>query len=249
MSDATPPKHLKLIGCEIVYREVCHLVARSPNLVDVEFLPKGLHDIETERMRARLQERIDAVPADRYEAILLAYARCNDGLVDVRARDLPLVLPRAHDCVTLFFGDRHRYREYFDAHPGTYYYTSGWFERNRATEEGGVMKQLGLGRSYEQYVAEYGEENAKFIMEMTGGWTANYTQITYIDMGVAEHLGYRDRARQLAHERGWTFDPVTGDLGLLSRLINGPWDPQEFLIVTPTRRITARNDHYVLGVE
>jgi hypothetical protein len=31
---------LKIIACEIVLREVCHAVARSPNLVDVEFLIK-----------------------------------------------------------------------------------------------------------------------------------------------------------------------------------------------------------------
>ncbi len=36
---------LKLISCEIFYREMCAVVARSPNTVDVEFLPKGLHDI------------------------------------------------------------------------------------------------------------------------------------------------------------------------------------------------------------
>ena len=39
---------LKLIACEIFYREMCAAVARSPNQVDVEFLPKGLHDIGAE---------------------------------------------------------------------------------------------------------------------------------------------------------------------------------------------------------
>ncbi len=36
-------RRLKFIGCEIIYREACWLAATSPELVDVEFLRKGLH--------------------------------------------------------------------------------------------------------------------------------------------------------------------------------------------------------------
>ncbi|HTZ51406.1 MAG TPA: DUF1638 domain-containing protein, partial [Spirochaetia bacterium] len=105
----------KFIGCEIIYREACWLAATSPLLVDVEFLRKGLHDLETQDMVSRVQAAIDAVdPYANYEAILLGYARCNDGLVGVTARDIPLVLPRAHDCITFFFGSRSAYRGYFD---------------------------------------------------------------------------------------------------------------------------------------
>ena len=44
---------LKLVACEIMYRELCAAVARSVNLVDVEFLPKGLHDIGQAGMSSR----------------------------------------------------------------------------------------------------------------------------------------------------------------------------------------------------
>ena len=40
-----PCDRLKLIACEVLYREMCDAVARSPHQVDVEFLPKGLHDL------------------------------------------------------------------------------------------------------------------------------------------------------------------------------------------------------------
>src|SRR5208283_2681137 len=119
----SPPKRkLKFIGCEIIYREACWLAATSPALVDVEFLHKGLHDLETPDMVARVQAAIDVVdPYAGYEAVLLGYARCNDGLVGITARDVPLVVPRGHDCITFFFGSRAAYRSYFDANPGTYY--------------------------------------------------------------------------------------------------------------------------------
>src|SRR5262249_55435793 len=59
---------LKLISCEVLYREMCAVIARSPNEVDVEFLPKGLHDIGCSSMRKRLQDAIDKVDAEQYEA-------------------------------------------------------------------------------------------------------------------------------------------------------------------------------------
>ena len=67
---------LKLISCEIFYREMCAAVARSPHRVDLEFLPKGLHDIGSAKMSARLQEAVDTVDAERYQAVLLGYALC-----------------------------------------------------------------------------------------------------------------------------------------------------------------------------
>ena len=41
-------KRYKLLACEIFYREICLLAARCPNIIDVESLPKGLHDIGQE---------------------------------------------------------------------------------------------------------------------------------------------------------------------------------------------------------
>ena len=56
----------------------------------MEFLRKGLHDLETPDMVARVQTAIDEVdPTAGYEAILLGYARCNDGLVGVRGARHP----------------------------------------------------------------------------------------------------------------------------------------------------------------
>ena len=57
----TEDVRLKLIACEIFYRELCAAVARSVNQVDLEFLPKGLHDIGQEGMNRRLQEVLAGV--------------------------------------------------------------------------------------------------------------------------------------------------------------------------------------------
>jgi hypothetical protein len=112
------PVRIKLIACEIMYREICAAISRSPNQVDVEFLPKGLHDLASAGMRERLQAALDAVEESKYEAVALGYALCGTGLVGLTARGRPVVLPRAHDCITLFLGGRQRYLDYFNSHPG-----------------------------------------------------------------------------------------------------------------------------------
>ena len=118
---------LRVIACEIAFRELCHAAATSPNLVDFDFLTQGYHDVPGTG-RAELQKQIDAVPAGRYDAIILGYGLCSNILTGLTTSHTPLVIPRAHDCITFFLGSKERYQDFFTAHPGTYYYTSGWLE-------------------------------------------------------------------------------------------------------------------------
>ena len=134
---------LRIVACEIFFRELCHLAARSPRKVDVEFLPKGLHDQGGGVMRERLQAAIDATDPGKHDAVALAYGLCNNGLVGLEARALPLVLLRAHDCITAFLGSRARYARYFDERPGTYFETTGWLERGVDGGPYGLPSQTG----------------------------------------------------------------------------------------------------------
>lgn len=242
---------LKLIGCEIFYRELCALVARSVNKVDLEFLPKGLHDLGAKPMLARVQECVDRVNGADYDAVLLGYALCGNGITGLQARSLPLVVPRAHDCITLFLGSKERYQAYFDSHSGVYFKTTGWIERG---EKAGELTQLshrklGFGYSYEELVEKYGEENAQFLMEQIGDQTRNYGQITFIEMGLEPDGSFQKRAREVADQRGWAYEEIKGDLGLMRRLVDGPWEEPEFLVVPPGRRIAVRYDSSIIGLE
>lgn len=239
------PKRLKFIGCEIVFREVCLLAAQSRNVVDLEFLAKGLHDMERGEMQGRIQDRIDAVEPDRYSAVLLGYGRCSDGVVGLRAGAVPLVIPRAHDCITFFLGSKERYREYFDSHPGTYFRTSGWIER-QFVREPGVMAKLGLDKTYEEYVREYGRENADFIWQSVAAWQQNYDRLVFIDTGVGVELRYAERVHAEAEEKGWTFERLDGNLQLLKRFLDGDWSDADFVVVPPGATIISRDDARVL---
>lgn len=238
---------LLVIACEVCFREVCAAVSTSAHRCDVVFLPKGLHDLGVEKMSRRLQAEIDKGREGGYDAVALAYGLCNNGVVDLKCEYARLVLPRAHDCITLFMGSRTRYRGYFDAHPGTYFRTTGWIEREDPASAGDetVMDRLGLGQSFAELVEKYGEENARYVMESMGDATANYDRLAYIRMGVCEEGGYEAGARREAQDKGWSFDLLEGSMGLFQRLVNGEW-ADDFLVLEPGERIAASYDEGVV---
>jgi hypothetical protein len=231
---------LKVIACEILFRELSAAAARSVNQIDIEFLPKGLHDLGSATMRGRLQAAVNALDESKYEAIALGYGLCGTGLAGLEARGRPLALPRAHDCITLFLGAKERYAEYFRTHPGVYFQTSGWIER------GQELRQSGLGYSFPELAAKYGEENARYLWDEI---TKNYRQFTYIEMGVEPDDRFERHAHHEAAQRGWEFEKLAGDMRLLERLVNGEWDESEFLVVPPGWRIVQRMDESVVAAE
>ena len=89
----------------------------------------------------------------------------------------PLVIPRAHDCITLFLGSKERYTKRFEESPGTYYYSSGWIERKDGSTEQGNMRLINeeaKKKRFDSYVEKYSLDNAQYLVEMESQWTTNY---------------------------------------------------------------------------
>ncbi len=243
---------LKLISCEIFYREMCAAIAHSPNTIDVTFLPKGLHDIGREPMLTCVQQAIDEVTDPRFEAILLGYGLCNKGIEGLEARTCPVVIPRAHDCITLFLGSRQRYASYFESHPGTYFLTAGWLERNEIApdlKDASIPHQVGMDVSYEELVARYGVDNAKYLYAMLGDTLRNYTRFTFVRTGSSLDEMFEEQARAKAQTHHLPLETVDGDLTLVERLVNGPWDSESFLVLPPGHRVRAQLDNGIIEAE
>lgn len=235
--------HLKVIACQVFTREFEHLLARSSHTVDLEIIPMGLHSLGVE-MRSHLQERIDAADPRGYDAILLGYALCGRGTEGLCARRTPIVLPRAHDCMGVLMGSRHLYAEYFEDHPGVYYRSPGWVEFQTPDLKlqpafPSQKSALGEQSTLEEFIAKYGEDNGSFLYEQFSSFRSHYSGLTYISSGVASDESGRARACAEAEKQGWAFEEFTGSLALLDRLVNGPWDAVDFLVVPPGARVRA----------
>lgn len=243
---------LKLVACEILYREFCWAVARSPHRVDVHFMPKGLHDLGHPGMCYRLGEELAGLDLRGYDALLLGYGLCNNGIMGLQAREIPLVVPRAHDCITLFFGSKERYLEYFFSHPGVYFKTTGWIERGESLQQLGPQpnrRRSGPDMTFEEMVEKYGEDNARYLWEQLQLFTRHYHTLVFIEMGIEPDDRFERQVREEAASRGWKFEKVRGDLRLIRQLVDAEWDERDFLIVPPGHRIVPSFDEKIVSAE
>ena len=113
----------------------------------------------------------------------------------------PLVIPRAHDCITLFLGSKERYTKRFEESPGTYYYSSGWIERKDGSTEQGNMRMINeeaKKKRFDSYVEKYGLDNAQYLVEMESQWATNYNSMALIDLGSGTREIYRNFTQQVA---------------------------------------------------
>jgi hypothetical protein len=236
---------LLLIGCGVLLRELSDAIVHSAHMVDAVYLPTGLHDTGAKKMRDGIQEAIDAAEGKKYDAIVLGYALCGTGLAGVRARSLPVVIPRAHDCIALLMGSRERYKEYFNANPGTYYRSIGWVERqDQLTEQ---VAGIGLDDDLQKLIDKYGEDSGRYLYEEMSGYKRNYSRLTFIRTGLEVDDSFRQRAQAEAAEKGWKFEEFDGSTTLFRRLLSGDWT-DEFLVVQPGEQIVASNDDQILSI-
>jgi hypothetical protein len=234
---------LLLIGCGLLLRELSDAIVRSPHLIDATFLPAGLHDTGAKSMRHRLQQEIDAADISKYDAIVLGYALCGMGLAGLKAPGIPLVLPRAHDCITLLMGCREKYSEYFKANNGVYFRSVGWVERGREMHD--QLGANGLTQDRDALIAKYGEDAGQFLYEEATRYHNSYSKLTYIRTGSQFDKQFAKQARAEADEKKWAYEEMDGDLSLFRRLLAGDWSA-DFLEVPPGHEIAATYDEEIV---
>ncbi len=236
---------LKCLGCEALARLIYLCAAQSPHIVDIELFALGLHNRPNE-LRNKLQERIDATPAEDYDAIILGYGICGKATIGLSSPHLPMVIPRAHDCITLFLGDRLRYKTEFEESPGTYWYTIDYIERKKPGDAlGATSASTDSTAQYNEYVEKFGKDNADYLMEVMGAWESHYERAAFIDMGVGDGTAVAENAEAIAGRRGWLYEKMAGDMVLIRKLILGEWDG-DFLRLEPRQSITMSYDENVV---
>lgn len=253
-------KRFLLLACHVVWRELCQTAAVSPHELFPVFLKQGLHN-EPDNLRARVQEQIDLADqiAEKtieelgqeqpYDAILLGYGLCSNGIAGLRSKYYKLVVPRGHDCITLLLGSKEAYRSYFDNNPGVYWYNGGWIATGTmpGPERIALLRKIFMER-YED------EDTVEFLLEEEFRWMKNYSETCFVrqdDLLVSDQAKeqWQSFCRSCASWCGWKYNEIEGDLGLLQKLVNGDWPADAFLVLEPGQVLQPSFDEDIVKGE
>jgi hypothetical protein len=205
---------LLVITCSIMKDELLLVKAEGTSFV---FLEQSLHRTP-EKMKQVIQDEIKKAEQWDGNTILLGYGLCSNGVLGIKANRHSIVIPRAHDCITLFLGSPERYLEQHQKEPGTYYLTRGWIEEGKSP--------LAV---YEEYCQRYPKETAEWVMKEE---LKNYTRIALVisELGVSEP--HRLHARENARFFNLRYEEIEGSLEFFRRMLRGPWD-KDFIVLPP----------------
>jgi hypothetical protein len=239
---------LTVIACSSLRPELEMLAAEVKTAVTFRHLEMGLHERSASALHDALQGEIDE--AANSDAIAIGYGLCNRGIVGLQARTLPVVLPRAHDCIGMLLGSSQRYLAQLEAQPGTYFQSTGWLENSSANvRQPNFTFGPNSNVTRERLVERYGDEDADYLLEQFDGFTRHYDRLAYIATPVSASARWEEAAKEIAGKRNWKFERLAGDLGWLRRLLDGEWNSHEFLTLRPGERAVATFDERLIGAE
>ena len=227
ISQLPAPPRIALLACKVFEDEIAVHGGNAPHITVTRLLEIGLHD-RPDGLRAALQEEVAAMDARvDIDAIVLAYALCGRGTSGLRARRHRLVIPRGHDCITIFMGSKERFACQQAAHPDSYYYTPGWMRANRTPGP----ERLESLRA--EFAEKFEPDDVEFLIESERSNWAQHGRAVYLDLGTADAQEKAQAAASSAQGLSWAFDHIPGDPSLLRDLLNGNWDADRFQIIEP----------------
>lgn len=207
----------KIIACQTVGEDLKEFINEECEMVSLEF---GLHDYP-DRLNKKLQAEINQ--PGNFEAILLGYGLCSKGALGLGSSRNKLIIPKRHDCIGIFLGNRKKYLVQHQKAPGTYYLTKGWIKHG-----GDPFKE------FLRWSDKYGKEKALRVINKT---LENYTRLIYIKTGKDNQKKEIIYAKKIARLFGLKFEVMQGDNVLLKKIVRGVWD-EDFIIIEPGGKIT-----------
>lgn len=209
---------LTVIACSMMKDELTAL--NSPG-VRFEFLETGLHRTP-DKMPPAIQEKINQVDGSS-DYVVLGYGLCGNGIVGVKAGKQPLVIPKAHDCISLLLGSRETYRREQKKAPGTIYLTKGWIDEGKPPLV-----------AFEEYVQRLGKEKAEWGIRIE---YEHYTRVVLVDTGAFDMAFYRNQARANAAFLGLAYSEIKGSPAYFEKMVAGQWSEDEFVILPPGEQV------------
>ncbi|MCL2665915.1 MAG: DUF1638 domain-containing protein [Defluviitaleaceae bacterium] len=232
---------LKFICCDVFARLAYSYAAVSDHIIDLELVPMLRHN-EPSALRADLQERINRCANDRrYDKIILGYGLCGNSISGLTA-PLPLVIPRMHDCCAMFMGSREKFTDVFGKNLSMRWSSCGYHERchgmgrSDCCDGSEADSNYKTSLEYLRLAEEYGEDNAEYVWQTLNPPIETHEAV-YIKIDGFEYGSCEEDFKRDVENGGKGLINAKGSSDWFKRLVNGPWDAENFLTVPPGSKV------------
>ena len=235
---------LKLISCEAFAREMIVAIRRSVNRVDARFLPNSLHPFACSLMRQRIQDLIDSLEGGVYQAVLLANGLCKYGVVGLRARTVPLVIPYGSACSKFWQSNQSAYAHHCRRREVSE--SSGAIVVRRInvfhpSKPGTASQARTTGRGRLDCLTQPEQHRPDAPRRLPGGEPDARGPFAHSGAAFEAAERLERQAQEEAEWFGWDFERARSELALVQRLLDGYWSHHEFLVVSPGWRVAAKS--------
>ncbi|OPX44003.1 hypothetical protein CLHUN_20280 [Ruminiclostridium hungatei] len=200
---------IKIIACEVMKEELLSVKPETPT--EYSFVSMELHT-RPEKLHKELLTIVD--DSKGYERIILGFGLCGGAAGGIKAKHCILTIPRIHDCISLFLGSRELF-EQLQQSRGTFYLSSGWLESGKS-----------IISEYDRVCGKYGEVKARRVLN---AMYDSYRSILFINTGHPREKRCLDASLEVSKLLGLSHSLRHGDTGFINRLVNGPWNTEEFI--------------------
>lgn len=170
---------IKIIGCSVFKNKLEEILEKNSLKFDVEFISMKNH-LDPEKLKDKIRDEIikaENDPNNKYKKIILLYGLCGNSTVGLSST-LPLVIPKVHDCCSIFLGSSKQFYELFETKLSSEWYTSDYLEEmEKIKEEDPNFNMAYTTLKLEYLINKYGEDNGNYLYET---FTAMEKEIIFI---------------------------------------------------------------------
>jgi len=228
-----------VVACAVLAIDMKLTAKKLGRKLEYKFLEAGLHN-NPKLLSEKLQKAIDQISAkEDGDRIIIGYGICGKGTIGIKARNIPLVIPKVHDCISLFLGGDREYKDQFSKFPGTYYLSAGWCEE-KAQPMSQRRQQAYFGSEkfiFDDLVKSHGEKTATHTFKFLNSWQKNYQRAAFIETNAGNSAKYEAQAKEMAREYKWEYAKIKGNPSLIKKMITQETSTPEILVVPPTHVI------------
>lgn len=207
-----------LICCETLWDEMQLAIRQTGYAGRVVLVESGLHNVPAQ-LRQRLQQELDRLTGA--VRVLLGFGFCGGAMAGLHARGCQLVLPRADDCVTLMLGSAAQRKKLSQ----TYFLTRGW-----------LRGEKNIWEEYKYATEKFGKQRGHEIMQLM---LAQYKELAVLKTDAYNLDEIMADTQRIADTLGLQHTVVPSSVEYLCRLLCGPWDTGQFLVIPPHTSITT----------